>query len=354
MSFENIIKRKSKLLLPFSWLYQTGVIIHNKIYDWGWKKSEAFDLPVICVGNLSVGGTGKTPMVEYLLRLLSSQYKVATISRGYKRQSAGVLIANENTTAADIGDEPMQFHSKFPAVKVVVAEKRAEGIQEVVKQFPETGVIILDDAFQHRAVKAGLNILLTDYNNLFTQDYYLPAGQLRDLKCNYTKADIIIITKCPAELSVPRKYHVIKQIKPLLNQKIYFTTFNYSTPYNIFTRQTISLTEVKEAVLVTGIANPQPLTSYLKRHDIGLKVLSFPDHHKFSQSDIDGVKEAYQSIKQQNKIIITTEKDSMRLKEFVNSLQALPVYALPVQHHILFDEGDDFNNLIYRFIQNKK
>lgn len=348
------MKRKSRFLLPLSWLYKAGVIVHNKMYDWGWKKTATFHLPVICVGNLSVGGTGKTPMVEYLLRLLSPQYKIATISRGYKRQTTGMLIANKNTTAAEIGDEPLQFYSKFPGTKVVVAEKRAEAINSVVQQFPSIDVIILDDAFQHRAVSAGLNILLTEYSNLFVDDFYLPAGQLRDLKSNYKKAQAIVVTKCPPNLTVLQKNQVIQKIGPQAYQQVFFTSIQYEQLYGVFHHAQKALHDVQNALVVTGIANPNPLLSYLKRHDISFSIISFPDHHRFSQNDIDTVKKTFESMKQQNKIIITTEKDAMRLREFKHSLQEFPVFAIPVAHRFLFDEGDDFNKMVFRFIQNKK
>lgn len=354
MSFSKIIKRKSRLLLPFSWLYQAGVVLHNKTYDWGFKKSTSSNLPLICVGNLSVGGTGKTPMVEYLLRLITPHYKTATISRGYKRESRGVLIANDNTSVSDIGDEPMQFHKKFPQAKIVVGEKRVDVLDELMQKYPETEVVILDDAFQHKAIQAGLNILLTEYDNLFTDDYYLPAGQLRDLKENYKKADIIVVTKCPETITTEDKKNVLNRIKPLSNQAVYFTAIRYGAPYQIFTTASSSLNKIENALLVTGIANPKPLISYLKRHDISLKVNSFPDHHKFSQNDIDLLKEQFQTINNKNKIILTTEKDAMRLSLFDESLKDFPVFAIPVEHQFLFDEAQSFNNNILQFINNKR
>ena len=353
MISQNIIKKKSKLLLPFSWLYKAGVVLHQKTYDWGLKKSQTFQLPVICVGNLSVGGTGKTPMAEYLLRLLTPELTVAIISRGYKRKSKGIFIANKNTTVAEIGDEPMQYHIKFSPAKIVVGEKRVEAINETLKLFPATEVIILDDAFQHKAVKAGLNILLTEHDNIFTDDYYLPAGQLRDLKENYRNAQIIVVTKCPADLSETEKKNIIQKINPLPAQLVYFTTLVYGEPYHIFNAAATQPESVKNAVLVTGIANPQPLIGYLKRHDISLKMISFPDHHRFGQSDIDRIKQIFQSIDKQNKIIFTTEKDAMRLMEFEKEFQDTPVFAIPVEHQFLFNTGNDFNNVILDFIKNK-
>lgn len=347
------MKRKSKLLLPLSWLYKAGIIIHNNIYNWGWKKTTRFDLPVICVGNLSVGGTGKTPMVEYLLRLLTPHYEIATISRGYKRETTGMLIANKNTTAAEIGDEPLQFYSKFPETKVVVAERRVEAINTAMQQFPSIDVIILDDAFQHRTVVAGLNILLTEYSNLFVNDFYLPAGQLRDLKSNYKKAQVIVVTKCPPNLTVVQKNQVISQIGLQAFQQIFFTCIQYGQLYGIFNLEEKALQDVQNALVVTGIANPDPLLDHLKRHDISFSIISFSDHHKFSQNDINTVKSTFETMKQQNKIIITTEKDAMRLRGFKHSLQEFPVFAIPVAHRFLFEETDVFNNIVYRFIQNK-
>ena len=354
MNFEKIIKRKSKLLLPFSWLYRAGVVLHNKMYDWGWKRVTESQLPVICVGNLSVGGTGKTPMVEYLLQLLSPGYTVATISRGYKRISVGVHIAGSHTLAKDIGDEPMQLHSKFPDVKVVVGEKRVDAMTQLLQQYPQTEVVVLDDAFQHRAIAAGFNLLLTDYNNLFTDDYYLPAGQLRDLKKNYKKADVIIVTKSPAKLSSAERDGIIGKIKPLPHQSVYFTTLQYGKPYHIFAGLRKSFEAGDGLVLVSGIANPQPLISHIKRHDISLDVVSFPDHHRFTPKDIEHVKKRLAACHQKNKYIITTEKDAMRLKAFEEELSEVPVYAIPIQHQFLYNEDEAFNSILYQFVENKK
>lgn len=353
MSFSNIIKRKNKFLLPFSWVYKAGVVLHHKFYEWGFMQTEKPALPLICVGNLAVGGTGKTPMVEYLLRLLTPNYKVATISRGYKRKSKGVVIANDETRFTEIGDEPMQFHTKFPQAKIVVGEKRINAINELMQQFPATDVIILDDAFQHKAVQAGLNILLTEYDNLFTNDYYLPAGQLRDLKGNYKKADIIIVTKCPETLTMDEKHRLRHQIKPLSHQTIYYTSIRYGEPVHISTNISTHLTSVKNVLLITGIANPEPLIAYLKRHDISLKVNSFPDHHQFNQSDINHLKKSFHNIKGDNKIIITTEKDAMRFKQFETGLEDLPFFAIPIEHNFLFNEAQSFNDKILLFIKNK-
>lgn len=353
MSLQNIIKRKSKLLLPFSWLYSAGVAAYNKIYDWGLKKSFLPELPVICVGNLAVGGTGKTPMVEYLLRLLSKDFKVATISRGYKRQSTGVIVADENTTTKEIGDEPMQFHAKFPDVKVVVGERRVPALEMLLEKYPETQIVILDDAFQHRAISAGLNILLTDHSNLFTDDYQLPAGELRDLKSNYKKADVIVVTKSPAGLLEDERKKIIEKIKPLSHQTVFFTSIRYEAPYNIFDNTLRPLSAISSVLMVTGIASPVSMAEYLEDKGLKPELYTFPDHHNFTPKDINGIRELFQSIKDSNKIIITTEKDAMRLRQFPDGLKGLPVFALPIRHHFLFNDDMRFEKLIHQFVTKK-
>src|SRR5215467_9259982 len=212
------------LLLPFAFIYWLIIALRNFIYSKNIFRSSSFGLPIICVGNLSVGGTGKSPMVELLLEHLHKKFKVATLSRGYKRKTRGYALATENSTALDIGDEPMLFHQKFPGVPVAVGEERLVAIPQLLHDRPDTQVIILDDAFQHRAVKAGLNILLTDCNNLFTRDFYLPTGDLRDLKSNYKRADIIVVTKCKFELTREEAELMAEEIDPLPNQQLYFSS----------------------------------------------------------------------------------------------------------------------------------
>lgn len=356
MNFSSVIRKKNILLVPFSWLYKAGVFFYHKLYDLNILKSYHPSVKTICIGNLSVGGTGKSPMVEYLLRLLSGivplsqQHKlqVAVVSRGYRRKTTGFVLAGAHTTADDIGDEPMQFHKKFPDVIIAADEKRAEGIDMLLKQNSGINVIVLDDAFQHRAVTAGLNILLTEYKNIFTEDWYLPAGSLRDLKFNYKRAGIIVVTKCNTGISDVERKQIINKIKPLPYQKIFFTALDYGKVYNIFNNHTLELNEVEAIVLVTGIANPQPMLTYLDQYNVAVKHVSFGDHHHFSDSDIGDILGTYQSVDIENKIILTTEKDAMRLIKW-KPLQNMPVFALPVQHRFLFGEGDEFNSLIVEF-----
>ncbi|MFV0604245.1 MAG: tetraacyldisaccharide 4'-kinase [Niabella sp.] len=353
MNFENVIQRKNKWLLPFSWLYKTGVVIFHKLYDWGIKKTVEPQLPVICIGNLSVGGTGKTPMVEYLLRLLLPQFKVATISRGYKRQSKGIIIADSKTIVSDIGDEPMQFHTKFPKAIVVVGEKRVQAMNELMIDYPATQVVILDDAFQHRAIKAGLNILLTDYHNLYNNDYYLPAGQLRDLKSNAAKADIIIVTKCPDNLSIEERTTIAETITRTSSQQVYFTSIRYGKLYNIFTNECVNLYDIHKVLLLTGIANPLPLEKYVKQQGTDSELFNFPDHHTFTLRDMGKIKQQFELIPTQNKAILTTEKDATRLMAFRSELSALPVVAITIEHQFLFNEGEKFDKAVIEFINAK-
>lgn len=340
------------LLLPFALLYWLAISIRNFLYNKRIIKSANFGLPVICIGNLSVGGTGKSPMIEYLVDKLKNKYKIATLSRGYKRKTKGYALANEKTTALDIGDEPMQFHLKFPDIAVAVGEERIEAIPQLLHDIPSTQAILLDDAFQHRKIKAGLNVLLTDYSNLFTRDFYLPTGDLRDNKSSYKRADIIIITKCKTDLSEIEKKEIIDEIKPLPHQTIFFTKIVYGTPYHIRYQNKISLNLQQDVLLVTGIANPRPLKKKLETESKEYYLMQFADHHIFSIDDLHDIKNKFEAITGQNKIILTTEKDAVRLAKFNDEIGSLPLFVLPIQHQFLFEEGDRFDNLIENYISN--
>jgi tetraacyldisaccharide 4'-kinase len=342
------------LLLPFALLYWLGISTRNWLYNKNILKSVSFGLPVICIGNLSVGGTGKSPMVEYLVALLKNKFKVATLSRGYKRKTKGYALASEKTTALEIGDEPMQFHLKFPEVPVAVGEERVLAIPQLLQDRPETQVVILDDAFQHRSIKAGLNILLTEYNNLFTSDFYLPTGDLRDVKSSYKRAQIIIVTKCKPDLTVAEKQKVIKEIDPVKGQVILFTAIEYGQMYHISSHQTFSGDIKTEVLLVTGIANPRPLKKMLEDHRNSYHMLQYTDHHIFTIDDLNEIREKFEKMESPDKIILTTEKDAVRLAKFTNEIAELPLYVIPVSHQFLFEEGNQFNKLVTDFIQNFK
>jgi tetraacyldisaccharide 4'-kinase len=342
------------LLLPFALLYGGIVIFRNWLYKKNVLKSASFGLPLIGVGNLSVGGTGKSPMVEYLVSFLKQKYKVATLSRGYKRKTKGYALANERSTALEIGDEPMQFHRKFPDIPVAVGEERIVAIPQLLHDRPQTEVVILDDVFQHRAIKPGFNILLSECNNLFTRDFFLPTGDLRDQRSSYKRADVIIVTKCSPGLTIMERDRLIKEIAPLPNQQVFFTTISYGIPYHITKHIPLDLSLQSEMLLVTGIANPKPLKEYLESRVHTYYMMHYGDHHIFSIDDWRDIKKRFDGIDAEHKVIITTEKDAMRLMKFEAELQSLPFYVIPIEHKFLFEQGTMFDDIVIKFIENFK
>lgn len=346
-----MLKSFRYLLLPITWIYGSIIWLRNKLFDQNILRSASFNFPLICVGNLAAGGTGKTPMTEYLVRLLQNDFKTATLSRGYKRKTTGFAIADEGTTALEIGDEPMQFHQKFPGLVVAVGEERVVAIPQLLHERPETEVIILDDAFQHRQVKAGLNIILTDHSNLYTRDFILPAGDLRDVRSSSKRADIIIVTKCKPNLPKKERDEIIAEINPRTHQQVYFTSIIYGKPYHLFTKKEIEITNEYWVLLVCGIANPRPLKEHLTIHAESYDMLRYPDHHIFHSNDLDDIKQQFEKISAGKKIVLTTEKDAVRLEKFSTELRDFPVYVIPIQHAFLFDEADDFEQKVKRFIR---
>jgi len=345
-----MLKSFRYLLLPFSLIYGGIVWLRNWCYDKNIFRSASFNFPVICVGNLAVGGTGKTPMTEYIIRLLQNDFNTATLSRGYKRKTTGFAIAGQNTTALDIGDEPMQFHQKFPEITVAVGEERLVAIPQLLHDKPGTQVIILDDAFQHRAVRAGLNILLTEHKNLYTNDLMLPAGDLRDVRVSSKRADIIVVTKCK-NIDEEEKNTIIKQINPLEKQQVFFTEIIYSKPYHLFTKALSNITAATDILLICGIANPKPLKDFLTANVNTYDMLRYPDHHIFHTNDLAEIKKQFEKIASQDKVILTTEKDAVRLQKFEEELKDFPIYVIPIEHHFLFDEGNIFDQQVIDFIQ---
>jgi tetraacyldisaccharide 4'-kinase len=333
-----------KILFPFAILYGLITSIRNFLFDKGVLKSYAFDLPIIAVGNLSVGGTGKTPQIEYLIRLLFDQYKVATLSRGYKRQSQGFILADASSNAALLGDEPFQFYNKFPTVQVAVDANRKNGIEQLLSQSVKPEVILLDDAFQHRKVKAGFYILLTSYGDLYSDDYMLPTGNLRECRSGAQRANIIVVTKCPSNLSLEEQKHISDKLKISLGQELYFSSIEYDE-YVYSENKKIKLTEIHDAdkLLLAGIAKPEPFFSYLQQANE--LCLTFPDHHHFDEKDILNIID-----KSQNKIIITTEKDYVRLK---GSIPAEKLFYLPIRSSFLSGSGTSgefFNKTIMNYV----
>lgn len=339
------------ILLPISIFYGLIIRFRNLLYDKKIIHSASFNIPVICVGNLSVGGTGKSPMIELLIHHLSSRYKIATLSRGYKRKTKGYLLATPQLSALEIGDEPMQFYLKFPDLVVAVGEERITAIPQLLQDVPDTNVILLDDAFQHRAIHPGFSILLTDYSDLFTRDYFFPTGNLRDQKSSYKRADIIIVTKCDADLSQSKAAEIIREISPLSGQTVLFAAMEYGTPYHILNGEnTRVLDQNTEVLLVTGIANIRPLKKYLHEQVHSYDQLTYNDHHIYDIDDMDDIASRLQKIKGENTIIVTTEKDAVRLIKFKEYLADQPLYVLPVKHRILFNQETLLLNRLHDFI----
>jgi tetraacyldisaccharide 4'-kinase len=342
------------LLFPVSIIYGAIIWVRNWLFDKKILRSSEFNFPIICVGNIAVGGTGKTPMVEYLIRLLQDDFKTATLSRGYKRKTKGFAIADSSTTALEIGDEPMQFHNKFPNITVAVGEERLVAIPNILHDRPATNVIILDDAFQHRSVKAGLNIVLTAYNNLFTRDLMMPSGDLRDVRASMKRADCIVVTKCKPGLTTEEKDAIVEEIKPLPRQAVYFTEIVYGRPYHLFHQQPAALERETGILLVCGIANPTPLKDLLMAKFDSYDMLRYTDHHIFNSDDLADIKKHFAKIQPANKIILTTEKDAMRLLKFEDDLKDFPIYVLPIEHHFLFNGAAAFNKTVTGFITSFK
>lgn len=353
--FSNLFLRSFRiLLLPFALLYWLGIGTRNFLYDKKILRSTGFGMPLIGVGNLTVGGTGKSPMVEWLVAHLKDTFRVATLSRGYKRRTKGYALATPQTTALDIGDEPMQFHLKFPDVPVAVGEERLVAIPQLLHDKPDREVIILDDAFQHRKVKPGLDILLTDSHNLFTRDFYLPTGDLRDLKRSYKRAQVIIVTKCRPDMAEGERQRIIKEIDPLPAQQVFFAKIEYEQPYHITNKTILNPDSKTEILLVTGIANPRPLKKVLTERSNSYQMLQYPDHYIFSIDDLNEIKNKFKNIKATDKIILTTEKDAVRLEKFRAEMAELPFYVLPIRHSFLFGETDRFLSLVTGFIRDFK
>lgn len=343
-------------LFPFSVLYGIGVGCWRKLYQWDIMHRFQFDIPVISIGNLSVGGTGKTPMVEYLIQLLEKKFQTATLSRGYGRKTRGYIFANNDSSFTEIGDEPRQFKTKFPECAVAVAENRSLGIPNLLADAPDTQVILMDDAFQSLSVKPSLSILLTDFSKLFFNDYLLPAGRLREFRSAYKRADMIVITKCPKDVSDRRRDYILFKIQPHSHQQVYFSTLKYEQPYALLNKENkLILDKEYEVVLFCGIAKPKILIEYLNEKTKSVRTITFSDHHLYKQNDLEKLKREFDSRDigtTSKKIIITTEKDAMRLEEYKIWLgeNKLPVYVLPIQIEFLFEEGKFFDKNILNYL----
>ena len=348
-------------LKPLSWLYGAGVWLRNLLFDSGILKQVRFDRPVICVGNLTVGGTGKTPHTEMLLRLLLPGRRVAVLSRGYKRQSRGFRVATMQTSMREIGDEPWQMKQKFPEAVVAVDANRRRGIERILTDSATsaTEVIILDDAYQHRYVRPSLNILLTDYHRLLTDDCLLPAGRLREPATAKERADIVIVTKCPDNLK-PIDYRVVQKaldLKPF--QSLFFSTFRYQPLRRLFVEtankasQTEQLTPDTHILLLTGIASPRQMLFDLQRITRHIVPMTFADHHEFTARDVERMEEAFTAMQGSKRLIVTTEKDAARLRlvENLSTIVRRHIYVLPIEVEILQGRQAEFEAAVLAGMQ---
>jgi tetraacyldisaccharide 4'-kinase len=354
---------KNILLYPLSLIYGLITGLRNFLYDTGLFHSKEFDLPVICVGNITVGGTGKTPHTEYIAGLLRRDFKVATLSRGYKRETSDFRIASSSSPVSEIGDEPIQIFRKFPDVLVTVDRNRVHGIEKILEEKPDTDVIILDDGFQHRRITPGFSILLSDFERLFVRDSMMPFGNLRESKDNMRRANIILITKSPQDMSPIQRRLIVKEVAKAPYQNLYFTSFTYKSPVHLFDSKDKDLTpsETWESencgvVLITGIANPQPLKDYLQMRYSEIIHLNFPDHYNFNEKDIQSITDAYYELKSPVRYLFTTEKDAVRLQEFTNIAEPIRsvLFYIPVTIHFLNDDKDEFDNLIVDYVRKNK
>ncbi len=349
------------LLLPFSILYGIIAGFRNFLFDLKILPSKSFDISVISLGNLTVGGTGKTPHTEYIVSLLKGHFKTAVLSRGYKRKSNGFVLADEKSSVLDIGDEPRQMKNKFPDVPVAVNKRRVKGIKKLMEEFNDLNVVILDDAFQHRYVKPGLSILLMDYNRPVTKDFLMPVGRLRERVHEKRRANVIIITKTPEDIKPMDKRIINKKLKLYPYQQIFYTRYQYGKLQPVVSKNCPPLDldilkkENYQVLLITGIADPSTLLQKIQQHSTSVMHIKYPDHHKYKKKNIRHIVTSFNKIEQQQKIIITTEKDAMRLREADIPEEILSnMYYIPI--HVEFEEDDEemFNSVVTRYVSENK
>lgn len=351
------------VLTPFSWVYGGAVWLRNKAFDFGLLPEEEQKVPVVSVGNITVGGTGKTPHVEYIIEAVYRQYHVGVLSRGYKRKTKGFILASDNMTPRDIGDEPYQIYRKYSGlITLAVCENRRKGINELLRIDPKIDLILLDDGFQHRYVKPKVNILLLDYNRLPFDDKLMPLGQLREPVSSVSRCDMLVVTKCPMGIP-PVEIRMIKQRLNLLNyQKMFFSTIRYGEPVPVFPLQSQQLTSLQwlhedDSVLcLTGIATPKPLVRYLRQFAAQVKVMHFDDHHFFTRRDFGDIFRVYKSLPGKRKFIITTEKDAVRIMNnpYYPPIKRNCIYYIPMRVGFLDMEGGNFINELVNNINKKE
>ncbi len=354
-----IIKYIRLVLLPISVLYGLIIRIRNYCFDKGILYSKEYSLPIISIGNITVGGTGKTPLTELLIGNLISGYRLALISRGYKRKTKGVIISDKNSTVTDIGDEPFQIKSKFPELLVTVAEKRVAGIDQMLDLENKPEVILMDDAYQHRYVKPGFSILVADYNRPLWKDFMLPAGELREPVNGKKRANIVLVNKCPKNISILEQTNIIKKLNLNTDQSVYFSTIGYQNCISLFCKNKV-LTETDlcnfEVLLVTGIANPKPLLEYVRSKTNKVELIQFADHYQFKEVDLQKIINHFNNLNGNKKIILTTEKDSVRFKEILNPEDQISkaIWYIPIEINILNNQQKEFLGKIVNYVKQNK
>jgi len=351
------------LLYPFSVIYGLITGFRNFLYNYGILSTTVFPIPVICVGNITVGGTGKTPHTEYLADLLRKDFRVATLSRGYKRETKDFRIATAASSVREVGDEPLQIFRKFPDILVTVDRNRVHGVRKIMDLATETDVIILDDGYQHRSITPGFSILLSDFGRPVMSDHMLPYGNLREDKSNMRRADVILITKCPKNLSPIQRRLIVKEIGKPAYQNLFFTSISYKAPLPVFGSEEndkgyFDLTKCagSSIILLTGIANPKPLKEYFQKFFSEIIELTYPDHYSFNEQDILKISSAFNDLSASVKYIMTTEKDAMRLREFTSFEEPVKsaMFYVPVGITFLNDDKDEFDNLIVDYVRKNK
>lgn len=339
------------IFFPFSLMYGFAILIRNYLFSKGIRKGVEFDLPIICIGNLSTGGTGKTPHTELLIEKLHQEYNLAVLSRGYKRLTKGYVRAEGKSTWEDVGDEPLQYFFKYgDKVSVQVDEERIRGVIRIAGDQPETDVVLLDDAYQHRSLKAGFNILLTDFNAPFYNDYLLPVGNLREFRSGKSRADFIVVTKTPSHLSNEAKEQIRRKVAPMSDQKVFFSWINYKGVFNLNNQKIEALPE--NILLVTGVAKPDPILEVLK--DRNVKHLKYPDHYRFKARDIEKITDIFNNFAAENKIILTTVKDLMRLRFFKSFCEDYKMDIHYLDISIEIEDENEFLNGIRAYVEANK
>lgn len=353
----------SLVLYPFSRLYGLGVTVRNRMFEHGMLKQQEFEVPVVVVGNIAMGGTGKTPHVEHIVESLMGHYNIGVLSRGYKRATSGFVLATPQSRPEDIGDESYQIYRKFaPDITVAVCEKRVEGINRMLEINPKINMLILDDAFQHRYVKPAVSVVLTEYNRPVFNDSLLPYGRLREPKSALNRADIVVVTKCPADMK-PMNYRIFKENLNLFPfQKLFFSRYNYGHMVPVFPDQARRIPSLDnpepntQVLVVTGVANPKPFLRYIRRHRVKATLRRFPDHHNFSAEDMEQIAKAYEALPGQKKYILTTEKDAVRLFNSPYFPHALKpsVFYVPIKVEFIDYDGNDFTATLEKTIRDSR